>query len=66
MRAKSSIKRLSIDELYDIFETNQYDQFRTDFSEDVFMHRHNSTAPTLLTGLLCLGGGGTFLWYISI
>lgn len=40
MGAKSSIKRLSIDELYDIFETNQYDQFRTDFSEDVF---HAST-----------------------
>jgi len=50
------MKILTLDELYDIFDTNQYDEFRSDFKDDVFIHRKNPNTPTLATGILCLGG----------
>ena len=56
MNTTSSIKKLSLNELYDIFEMSQYDEFRADFSDDIFINRNNPTIPTIITGLLCLGG----------
>lgn len=48
------MKVLTLDELYDIFETSQYDQFRTDFGGDVFMKRKSRKKPTLETGIFYL------------
>ena len=50
------MKPLTLDELYDIFESTEYDAFHKDFNHDIFISRTNPNAPTLLTGLLCLGG----------
>ena len=38
MKQERELKRLTLDELYDIFETEQYDEFRADFGEDLIVH----------------------------
>ena len=49
------MKVLTLDELYDIFETEQYDQFRTEFGEDEYMERKTRKRPTGYTGVLFSG-----------
>lgn len=56
------MKVLTIDELYDIFETEQYDQFRKEFGGDVFMKRNSRKKPTLVTGIFYLGGSESLLY----
>ena len=50
------MKVLTLDELYDIFESPEYDDFRADFNDDIFINRKNPNIPTFITGLLCMGG----------
>ena len=50
------MKVLTLDELYDIFESPEYDDFRADFNDDIFINRKNPNLPTFITGLLCMGG----------
>ena len=38
MKQERELKRLTLDELYDIFETEQYDEFRADFGEELIVH----------------------------
>ena len=66
MRANSSINDLALMNCTTYSKQINMISFVPISAKMFFMHRHNSTTPTLLTGLLCLGGGNVPLVYQHI